>query len=98
MFTRAAPGTPASNNIFHKGTILVVACPYPGAGNISEALWLDFHHQGHTFINAYCHTPGSLRLRTTWDDDLPWLRRSAVLSASSSFENISLFITHVGPI
>ena len=25
-----------------------------GAGNYSEALGLVFHHQGSTFINAYC--------------------------------------------
>ena len=77
---------------------MVVACPYRGAGNDPEALWLTFYHQGPTFINAYCYTPGALRLRTTWGDDLPWLRRSAVLSASSSFENISLFITQVDSI
>ena len=33
-----------------KTSIIVVSCPDPDAGNDPET----FHHQGSTFINAYC--------------------------------------------
>ena len=41
-------------------TTLVVALPDRGAGNDPEALGLAFHHQGPTFINAYCQAATNL--------------------------------------
>ena len=37
-----------------KTTIIVAACPDRGASNDTEVLRLACHHQGLTFINAYC--------------------------------------------
>ena len=37
-----------------KNPKIAVACPNRGAGNDPEPLVLAFHHQGSTFINAYC--------------------------------------------
>ena len=37
-------------------TIIAVSWPDCGVGNDPVPLRLAFHHQGSTFINAYCHT------------------------------------------
>ena len=39
-----------------KKMITIIACPDWSAGNDPDALGLAFHHQGLTFINAYCQT------------------------------------------
>ena len=41
-------------------TIIVIACPNQGEGTDPEALELAFHHQGPTFINAYCQATTNL--------------------------------------
>ena len=41
-------------------SIIVVAYPDRGAVNDPGALGLAFHHQGLTFINAYCHSATNL--------------------------------------
>ena len=37
-----------------------VAGPDQSAGYDPEPLWLDFHHQSPTFINAYCEAATNL--------------------------------------
>ena len=62
-------------------TIIVVAWPDRGADNDPEALGLTFHHQGPTFINAYCQAATNLADRD-WGqyggNDLPRPRRSVL--------------------
>ena len=36
-----------------KKTIIIVACPNRSADNDPEYFGLAFHHQSHTFVNAY---------------------------------------------
>ena len=38
----------------NKCSIIAVACPDQGEGTDLKALGLAFHHQGPTFIGAYC--------------------------------------------
>ena len=63
-----------------KNSIIVVACPDQGEGINPEALGLAFHHQGPTFINAYCQAVTNLVDRDKggggWGNDLSRPRRS----------------------
>ena len=43
-----------------KNSIIVAACFDRGKGNNPEALGLALHHQGPTFIHAYCHAATNL--------------------------------------
>ena len=58
---------------------MVIACPDQGEGMDQETFELASHHQGPTFINAYCHAVANLVDRDRGGgNDLPWPSRSAL--------------------
>ena len=60
-----------------KSSIIAVAFPDQGKGTDSKVLGLAFHHQGATFIDAYCQAAINLVDRDSGGgNDMPWPRRS----------------------